>query len=242
VSSAAGTGRWGGDNWKIMDRAFFDRPGTTVGPELLGCVLVHDDHEGRVAAEIVETEAYMGTQDPASHSYRGRTARNGVMFGEPGRVYVYFTYGMHFCANLVCRVPGDTSAVLLRAAWIVEGTELAAVRRAGGAGLSAVPSGKRLAQLASGPARLCQALAIARPQNGVDACDPAGALRIYAPEGYAGPPASEIATGPRVGVSSAAEVPWRYWVAGDLAVSAYRPHVPKDRSRDRRSGERLLPR
>jgi DNA-3-methyladenine glycosylase len=217
---------------ELMPRSFFGRPATVVAPELLGCLLVHDDADGRVAAEIVEVEAYMGSEDPASHAFRGKTARNAVMFGEPGHLYVYFTYGMHFCANLVCELPGDASAVLLRAGWIVEGTDLAVARRS----VSADPNGKRLAQLASGPARLCQALGVARAQNGADACSAEGALRVYAPAGVAAP----IATGPRVGVSSAAEVPWRFWVAGDKAVSAYRPHVPR-RQPGRAEAERLLP-
>jgi DNA-3-methyladenine glycosylase len=218
--------RWGADDWEVMPREFFGRPATVVAPELLGIVLVHDAAAGRVAAEIVEVEGYAGRLDPASHAFRGQTARNAVMFGEPGHAYVYFTYGMHFCVNLVCEQPGDGTAVLLRAGWIVEGTDLAVTRRSA----AASPSGRRLAQLASGPARLCQALGIARDQNGADVCDPGGRLRVYAPAGFGGLPADQIASGPRVGVSSAAEVPWRFWIAGDQAVSAYRPHVPRRRS------------
>jgi DNA-3-methyladenine glycosylase len=224
---------------ELVPRSFFGRPSTVVAPELLGLVLVHDDAQGRVAARIVEVEAYMGSEDPASHAFRGRTARNGVMFGEPGHVYVYFTYGMHFCANLVCELPGDASAVLLRAGWIVEGTDLAVARRSVSVGPPR-PDGRALARLASGPARLCQALGVARAQNGADACSPESALRVYAPAGFAGVPADQIAAGPRVGVSSAAEVQWRFWVAGDKAVSAYRPHVPRHQRR-RSEAERLLP-
>src|SRR6185437_1332740 len=110
-----------------------------------------------------------------------------------------------------------------------------AVRRSGAAGVSG--GSRRLAQLASGPARLCQALGIDRAQNGVDVCDPGGALRVLAPEGFSGLPADRIATGPRVGVSTGAEVPWRFWIAGDPSVSAYRAHVPR-----RRAGGRLIPR
>jgi DNA-3-methyladenine glycosylase len=205
-----------------------------VGPDLLGRVLVHETAAGRVAAEIVEVEAYTGSTDPASHAYRGRTARNGVMFGEPGHAYVYFTYGMHFCVNLVCHIPGDASAVLLRAGRIVAGADLAAARRsarrsAQGGGETG-SAARQLAWLASGPARLCQALDISRAQNGADVCDPDGALRVYAPAGFAGLDADRIAAGPRVGVSSAAEVPWRFWIAGDQAVSPYRPHVPRRRT------------
>jgi DNA-3-methyladenine glycosylase len=226
---------------ELISREFFDRPATEVAPELLGCVLVHSSAEGEVAAELVEVEAYMGSDDPASHAFRGMTARTEVMFGDPGHAYVYFTYGMHFCVNLVCLPAGVASAVLLRAGRIVAGGELAAARRlgeAGGAGaVAAVAAGTRkLDQLASGPARLCQALGIARAENGLDVCDPEGELRICTRAGFAGLSADLIATGPRVGVSSGAEVPWRYWIAGDRAVSAYRPHVPRNRTAGAASG------
>ena len=213
---------------QILSRGFFDRPATAVAPELLGCVLAHHLADGVVAAEIVEVEAYMGRADPPSHAFRGQTARNEVMFGEPGHAYVYFTYGMHFCVNLVCQPPGEAAAVLLRAGRVVEGVELAAARRSGAPG-----GNRRVAQLASGPARLCQALGVDRAQNGADVCDPGGALRVLAPEGFSGLPADRIATGPRVGVSTGAEVPWRFWIAGDPSVSAYRAHVPRRRTGDR---------
>ena len=90
----------------MLPRGFLDRPVLTVAPALLGCVLAHESADGLVAAEIVEVEAYRGESDPASHAFRGKTARNAVMFGEPGHAYVYFTYGMHFCVNLVCQQPG----------------------------------------------------------------------------------------------------------------------------------------
>jgi DNA-3-methyladenine glycosylase len=154
------------------------------------------------------------------------------MFGDPGYSYVYFTYGMHFCVNLVCMPAGVASAVLLRAGRIVAGAELAMTRRLGEAKASAevVAGSRQFEQLASGPARLCQALGIARAQNGLDVCDPDGELRICAPAGFVRLSDDRIATGPRVGVSSGAQVPWRYWIAGDRAVSAYRPHVPRNRS------------
>jgi len=240
---------------ELLPRGYFGRPVLTVAPALLGCVLEHRTQEGLVAAEIVEVEAYRGQSDPASHAFRGKTARNAVMFGEPGHAYVYFTYGMHFCVNLVCQGPGEPAAVLLRAGRIVEGEELAAVRRgaAGGAGAATVRAGEGSAggaaalragegaaalpargaiarDLARGPARLCQALGIDRVQNGADVCDPAAALRVLAPPGFRGLPASVISTGPRVGVRLGAEDPWRYWVTGDPAVSVYRPHVPKRRA------------
>ncbi len=195
---------------------------------MLGCVLVHELPDGVVAAEIVEVEAYMGSADPPSHAFRGKTARNEVMFGEPGHAYVYFTYGMHFCVNLVCGPPGEAAAVLLRAGRVVEGAPLAAVRRSGAT--AAVDGSRRVAQLASGPARLCQALGIARTQNGADVCDPGGALRVLGPTGSASVAADRIAAGPRVGVSTGAEVPWRFWIEGDPSVSAYRAYVPRRRT------------
>jgi DNA-3-methyladenine glycosylase len=219
---------------QVLPREFFDRPATAVAPELLGCVLVHELPEGTVAAEIVEVEAYMGRDDPPSHAFRGKTARNEVMFGEPGHAYVYFTYGMHFCVNLVCEPPGDAAAVLLRAGRVVDGIGLATARRAGA---KAVNGPRGQAQLASGPARLCQALGIARAQNGADVCGHGGALRVLRPAGFGGLPADRIAAGPRVGVSTGAQVPWRFWIAGDPSVSAYRAHMPR-----RRTGERLISR
>src|SRR5215475_7727145 len=154
---------------EVLPRGFLDRPVLTVAPALLGCVLAHESADGLVAAEIVEVEAYRGESDPASHAFRGKTARNAVMFGEAGHAYVYFTYGMHFCVNLVCQQPGEAAAVLLRAGRVVEGAELAAKRR----GARPVPvraeaarsvDGRAVAdrELARGPARLCQALAIGR--------------------------------------------------------------------------------
>ncbi len=209
------------DGWAVLSRAFFDRPVLSVAPWLLGCVLVHDSADGPVAAEIVETEAYLGESDPASHAFRGQTARNAVMFGPAGHAYVYFTYGMHFCVNLVCQRPGEAAAVLLRAGRVVEGTGLAAARRGPAA---RAPAGAR--DLARGPAKLCQALAIGRAQNGADVCDQGSPLRVLGPAELAG----AISRGPRVGVRLGAEQPWRFWLTGEPAVSAYRPHVPKRRS------------
>ncbi len=131
AASGPAAGLAGPDGRPVLSRAFFDRPVLSVAPALLGCVLVHDSAEGPVAAEIVETEAYLGESDPASHAFRGQTARNAVMFGPAGHAYVYFTYGMHFCVNLVCQGPGEPAAVLLRAGRVLEGTALAASRRGG---------------------------------------------------------------------------------------------------------------
>jgi DNA-3-methyladenine glycosylase len=145
------------------------------------------------------------------------------MFGPPGYAYVYFTYGMHFCVNLVCGPEGTATAVLLRAGRVIEGAPLAAVRRLAGRPAARVPD----RDLARGPARLCQALGIDRAQNGADVCDPASPLRIRP-----GPPAGmprPISRGPRVGVSSAADRPWRFWLTGEPTVSVFRPYVPRTR-------------
>jgi DNA-3-methyladenine glycosylase len=234
----------------LLPREFFAGPSLQVAPRLLGCVLEHQTAEGLVAVELTEDEAYEGSADPASHSYRGRTARNAVMFGPPGHAYVYFTYGMHFCVNLVCGPEGTATAVLLRAGRVIEGAPLAAARRLAGRPAARMPD----RDLARGPARLCQALGIDRAQNGVDACDPASPLRIRpAPPQMPAPPdmpepprphgphasrpdrpagpAPRISRGPRVGVSSAADRAWRFWLTGDPTVSAYRPHVPRTRAK-----------
>jgi DNA-3-methyladenine glycosylase len=210
----------------LIAREFFARPSVPVAPELLGLVLEHQTEDGLVAAELTEVEAYAGASDPASHAYRGKTARNAVMFGPPGHAYVYFTYGMHFCVNLVCRgEQGSASAVLLRAGRIIEGEELARVRRSRG------PATVPFRELARGPARLCQALDIDRSLDGVDVCVPSSPLRMRWPDTSttARSAQKKIATGPRTGVSRAAEVPWRFWFEGDPTVSAYRPAVPRRR-------------
>jgi DNA-3-methyladenine glycosylase len=210
----------------LIPRDFFARHSLQVAPELLGCVLEHQTADGLVAVELTEVEAYAGDTDPASHAYRGKTARNAVMFGPPGHAYVYFTYGMYFCANLVCLGDeGSASAVLLRAGRVIEGEELARSRRT--RGTTVVP----FRDLARGPARLCLALDIDRSQDGADVCVPDSPLRMRWPEAGTTARSEEkrIATGPRVGVSSAAEVPWRFWWEGDPTVSAYRAAVPRRR-------------
>ena len=207
---------------RIVPRSFYDRPVLDVARDLLGRVLVHDvPGEGTVALRLTEVEAYAGGHDPASHAFRGRTARNDVMFGPGGRAYVYFTYGMHFCVNLVCGPDGTASAVLLRAGEVVSGLDLAALRR-GEVGRGAV----RQRDLARGPARLTKAMGIAREQNGADVASPASPLRVHA-----GTPVTDdvVRLGPRVGVNAAAELPWRMWIDGDPTVSVYRPHVRKNK-------------
>jgi DNA-3-methyladenine glycosylase len=208
-----------------------------MAPELLGCVLSHSTPDGMVAVRLTEVEAYAGAVDAASHAYRGRTARNAVMFGEPGHAYVYFTYGMHFCVNLVCMPAGTASAVLLRAGEVIEGEDLARRRRApiaNGAPEAngapdtpprpASPGKKALASrdLARGPARLCVALGIDRVLDGADVCSSESPLRILPPSV---PSPDEVIAGPRVGIREGADVPWRFWLAGEPTVSVYRPHV-----------------
>ena len=207
----------------LIPREFFDRPSQEVAPDLLGCVLEHETAEGLVAVELTEVEAYAGETDPASHSYRGRTGRNGVMFGPPGYAYVYFTYGMHFCVNVVCMPAGIPRAVLLRAGRVTAGEDLARRRRARWRSEASQGSVLPARDLARGPARLCQALAIDRTQNGLDVCSADGEVRLRpADPGPRANGAIEVAVGPRVGVSAAADVPWRFWIAGDPTVSAYR--------------------
>jgi DNA-3-methyladenine glycosylase len=156
---------------------------------------------------LVEVEAYRGADDPASHCYRGKTPRNEVMFGPAGHLYVYFVYGMHFCANIVCLTDGVPGAVLLRAGEVVEGLGLARVRR---------PAARKDSDLAKGPAKLTGVLGIDRAQNGVDLTARKAEVKIYA-----GQPVEKIHAGPRVGVAVAMDVPWRFWIDSP-AVSTYR--------------------
>jgi DNA-3-methyladenine glycosylase len=209
----------------LIPREFFARHSVRVAPDLLGSVLEHQTPAGLVAVELTEVEAYEGEADPASHAYRGKSRRNGVMYGPPGHAYVYFTYGMHFCVNLVCLPEGSASAVLLRAGKVIEGEDLARSRRTSGATAVAARD------LARGPARLCQALGIDRLQDGADVCVAGSPLRIRWPDGRTPARSGErrIASGPRVGVSSAAEVPWRFWLDGEPTVSVYRAYAPRRR-------------
>ncbi len=187
-----------------------------MAPALLGCVVSHASPEGLVAVRLTEVEAYLGEDDPGSHAFRGRTPRNEVMFGPAGHVYVYFTYGMHYCMNIVCGPVGTAAAVLLRAGEVVEGLALATARRAG------APA----RDLARGPARLASALGVGRAEDGADACSASSALRIRA---ATAPTPRTIRCGPRVGLSKGADSPWRFWLDAEPTVSAYRAHTPKRR-------------
>jgi DNA-3-methyladenine glycosylase len=188
-------------------------PVLEVAPLLLGATLRHGD----VACRLTEVEAYDGPDDPGSHAFRGETPRNAVMFGPPGHLYVYFTYGMHFCCNVVCGPEGRPSAVLLRAGEVTEGLEIARARR---------PTARTDRDLARGPANLCQALAIGAAENGHDLSRPPLTLTpTDAPPAHGG-----VRTGPRVGLRLAADRPWRYWLEDEPTVSAYRPAAPRRRT------------
>ena len=176
-----------------------DRPARLVAPDLLGAVLTVDD----VGIRLTEVEAYEGEADPASHAWRGMTPRNAVMFGKAGRLYVYLSYGIHSCVNIVCDVEGRAAGVLLRAGEVVAGEEAVRVRR------GHVP----YARLASGPGNLGSALGLSTTDSGL-ALDGARASLV------AGPPGN-IMSGPRVGISRAADTPWRFWLVGEPSVSGY---------------------
>ncbi|PRX96001.1 DNA-3-methyladenine glycosylase [Allonocardiopsis opalescens] len=211
-----------------LPRAFFDGRAEHVAPLLIGRVIEHRTPQGAVAVRITEVEAYEGQgEDPAAHSYRGRTPRNAATFGPPGHAYVYFTYGMHHCLNLVCRPEGTASAVLLRAGEVVAGVEQARARR--GAAAAARPD----RELARGPARLAQALGLDLRHNGLDVCDPDGPLRVLPGEPA---PSDRVVAGPRTGISTAAELPWRFHLSGDATVSPYRRHTPRRRAGTPRPG------
>lgn len=184
---------------------------------LLGAQLI-----GRgVTARITEVEAYDGANDPGSHAFRGRTPRNDVMFGPPGHLYCYFSYGMHTCCNYVCGPEGRASAVLLRAGEVIEGAELARERRH--------TSTDR--NLARGPACLTQALGIALDDNGLALHEADSPIRLQWSEPL---PEAAIRSGPRVGVGGpggdGATYPWRFWIGGDPTVSAYRAAKPRRRT------------
>jgi len=192
-----------GNGRRVLPRSFYDDDPRIVGPALLNKLLVGRSRSAR----IVEVEAYLGSQDPASHAYRGLTRRNGTMFGPPGKLYVYFTYGMHFCANAVCGPEGLAQAVLIRALAPVSGLEL--MRAARGVGVVD-------RQLASGPAKLCQAFGISGADDGADLVTGDKDL-VIVDEGLSSP--KRVGNSGRVGVSRAAEVTWRWWVEGDANVS-----------------------
>ncbi len=190
---------------QALTRGFYERDSRVVAKALLNKVLVRDD--GR-AARIVEVEAYRGEHDPGSHAFRGMTPRNATMFGPAGGLYVYFTYGMHWCANAVCGRVGEGTAVLLRAGAPLDGEELMAVARG------------RTTDLCNGPAKLCQAFGIAKAFDGADLVSGDRGVSIV-DDGT--PPPRRPGNSTRVGLSAGREHPWRWWVPGDPHVSKGRP-------------------
>ena len=197
-----------------------------MGRDLVGALLVADGGtDAEVRARIVEVEAYLGGDDPASHAYRGPTPRAAIMFGRPGRLYVYLSYGIHNCANVVCGADGTASAVLLRAAAVELGEATVRARRG--------PS-PAFARLLSGPGNLCKGLGIAAGDNGADLCAPG---RFHLEAATLRPP---LSVGGRVGVSRAAGLPLRFWWASHPAVSAPRSQrFQGEKERDRREGRSL---
>ena len=185
-----------------LPRSFYRRDPRVVAPELLGKLLRGPGLEAR----IVEVEAYCGAEDPGSHAYRGPTRRNATMFGPPGHLYVYFTYGMHWCANAVCGAPEEGVAVLLRAAAPTRGLDRMRERR---------PAARRDRDLLAGPARLCQAYALDGTHDGLDLVRAEHGITIV-DDGTPPPPAT---TGPRIGLSAGVDLPLRWSVAGDPNLS-----------------------
>jgi DNA-3-methyladenine glycosylase len=186
-----------------LERSQLSGDSVEVAPRLLNKLLVHGDRVGR----IVEVEAYRGEDDPASHAYRGPTNRNRVMFGPPGLLYVYFSYGMHWCANVVCGEEGLARAVLVRALSPVGGLEEMWAAR---------PAARRERDLCSGPGKLCQALGLGRQYDGADLVSGDRGVQLT-DDGTRPPPRPSV--GPRIGLTRAADRPWRWWVPGDPHVS-----------------------
>ncbi|MCP2031986.1 DNA-3-methyladenine glycosylase [Okibacterium sp. HSC-33S16] len=193
----------------MFERSFLERRSVEVAPHLLGAVLRHTTEDGTVGVRITEVEAYVGQgEDPGSHAFRGKTARNASMFGEPGHLYCYFTYGMHVCANIVCSPEGIASGCLVRAGEIVEGIDLARARRT---------TSKSDRDLAQGPARLVVALGITLGDDGNDLFAPPFSLERS-------PTPVDFLTGPRTGLFGGADLPWRFWIPGEPSVSPYKRH------------------
>ncbi|MGQ9834989.1 MAG: DNA-3-methyladenine glycosylase [Thermoanaerobaculaceae bacterium] len=196
------------EQWQaiLLPRGFYQRDTVAVARELLGKLLFRQLPEGLVVVRVMETEAYLGVEDAACHTAGGRrTARNQVMWGEAGHLYVYFTYGMHYCANVVTRVPGDPQAVLLRGGEVIFGNDIVKGRRGGRSDVN-------------GPAKLCQALGLTRKENGWDLTRGEGIF--LGDDGFA-LPSEEILALPRVGVAYAKEAaawPLRFVIRGFPAV------------------------
>ena len=198
-----------------------------VAPHLLGAVVAARDDDGAVAVRLTEVEAYRGETDPGSHAFRGRTPRNSAMFGAAGAIYVYFTYGMHHCVNIVCGPQGLSRAVLLRAGEVIRGADLARRRR---------PAAKTDRDLARGPARLCRALGLGRADDGARLGGPDERVSLTLPARESGPGTAVTRAGPRTGVAGTGgdgeAYPWRFWLDGEPTVSPYRAARPRRRRHD----------
>ncbi|MET0303345.1 MAG: DNA-3-methyladenine glycosylase [Microbacteriaceae bacterium] len=212
-------------------RELLGRSAVEVAPRLLGAVL----HGRGVAVRLTEIEAYTGVgQDPGSHAHRGETPRTRTMFGEPGRLYAYFTYGMHTCVNVVAHPDGEAGAVLLRAGEVIAGVDAARERRT---------TSRSDSDLARGPARLAVALGLTLADDGMP-LDGSDDVRLIlpgesGPDAPVAPPVDRIRSGPRTGVSGLGggdAYPWRFWLDGDATVSPYRRHVPRSRGTVRPGG------
>ncbi len=192
-----------------LPRSFYARPTLRVARDLLGKHFVRRQGKAILVGKIVEVEAYLGERDPASHAYRGRTSRNEVMFGKPGRLYVYFTYGMHYCANIVTEAPGKAGAVLIRAVEPLSGTKRMAENRKRKTGKPSPP-----ALLTRGPARFCQAFAIGRRENGSDLLGSS----VYLTRGKPVRPSERGRSG-RIGISKGRAYRWRFFLRNNRWVS-----------------------
>ena len=198
------------------------RDSLQAAPALLGAIVTTTSPEGTVSVRLTEVEAYRGEADPGSHAFRGRTARNASMFEAGGIIYVYFTYGMHHCVNVVTGPEGLSRAVLMRGGEVVAGVELARRRR---------PAARNDRDLARGPARLCAALGLDRSDDGTALGGPGSRVSLALPEPGLNPEAARIRTGPRTGVAGPGgdgeAYPWRFWLEDEPTVSPYKPAVPR---------------
>ena len=201
------------------------RDSLQAAPALLGAIVTPTSPEGTVSVRLTEVEAYRGEADPGSHAFRGRTARNASMFEAGGIIYVYFTYGMHHCVNVVTGPEGLSRAVLMRGGEVVAGVELARRRR---------PAARNDRDLARGPARLCAALGLDRSDDGTALGGPGSRVSLALPEPGLNPEAARIRTGPRTGVAGPGgdgeAYPWRFWLEDEPTVSPYKPAVPRRRA------------
>jgi DNA-3-methyladenine glycosylase len=193
---------------KKLPRSFYIQPTITVAKQLLGKIFVRKIGDEILSGKIVEVEAYLGEKDPASHAYRGKTKRNELMFQTGGHLYVYFTYGMHFCANIVTEEADKGRAVLIRAVEPLTGIEIMKKNR------KRVFTEHSLINLTNGPAKFCQAFGIAREQNGTDLLGD----EIYLTDGV-GIPASKIVATTRIGIKTGTDKKWRFYIKGNPLVS-----------------------